>query len=177
MPDPDSGDLLLVAARDDAAFRRILGRWRYPVYALFERTREPSAAIEAAVDVFVQLYQTAPSYGPEIAFNEWLFTIAWRRIKDEPAATPPTIPAQRIAESAAARTALLRAAAASLPPAERAAFLLTRMAGLPLGTAAAAIGIPEDDLRPVLVRALEALRLRLQPLLALPGTLPRPGGS
>ncbi|MEO6323187.1 MAG: RNA polymerase sigma factor, partial [Thermoanaerobaculia bacterium] len=62
MSDPDSGDLLLVAAGDSAAFDRLIARWRRPVYALFERTREPSAALEAAKQVFLRLSETARSY-------------------------------------------------------------------------------------------------------------------
>ena len=46
---PDPGDLLLVATGDDGALRRLLSRWRQPVYAAFERLREPSAAAELRV--------------------------------------------------------------------------------------------------------------------------------
>lgn len=165
--EPDSGDFLLVAAGDDAALRRLLARWRQPVYALFERLREPSAAAEATLVTFERLVRSAGRFNPGASFPAHLWGLA-ARVAQEPPATPPVeIPPARLAESAAARTALQRSAIASLAPAERAAFLLTRVARLPLATAAAALGISESDLRRRLVRALESLRASLRPLLDL----------
>src|SRR5664279_1446247 len=59
---PDSGDLLLVAAGDSAALTRLLTRWGQSVYAFFERTREPSAATEAALATFERLVTSSPRY-------------------------------------------------------------------------------------------------------------------
>ena len=78
------------------------------------------------------------------------------------------IPAAKLAESAAARTALVRSAIAALPPSERAAFLLTRVARLSATAAADALGVQENDVRRRLVRALEALRTSLVPILGNP---------
>lgn len=176
MADPDSGDLLLVAAQDTAAFQRLLSRWKRPVYSVFERTMDPSAATEAAVDVFVTLYQTAGDYGPETAFRVWLFAIVSKRLNEDAEQPVVSIPAQKLTESRAAKTALLRSAVAALPAVDRAAFLLTRIARLPLPAAAQAIGISEPEIRKRLVKAIEFLKVPLDPLLdktpAAPPTAP-----
>jgi RNA polymerase sigma factor (sigma-70 family) len=164
---PDSGDLLLVATGDDAALKRLLARWRQPVYAVFERLREPSAAAEATLQTFERLVRTAGRYDPGTPFAAHLWGHAARVAQEQPRSEPAVISAARLTESSAARTALQRSAIAALPPAERSAFLLTRVARLPLPTAASALGISEVELRRRLVRALEALRTSLKPLLDL----------
>lgn len=167
-PSPDSGDLLLVAAGDDAAVQRLLDRWRQPVYALFERSREPSAAADAAAEVFTALFRSAGKYDHDLPFPSHLYGLAARVIQKAPASAPITIAQQRLQDSAAARTALLRASVSALPPVERAAFLLTRVARLPLPTTASALGMSEGDLKKTIVRALESLRTPLKPLLDMP---------
>jgi DNA-directed RNA polymerase specialized sigma24 family protein len=176
-PAPDSGDLLLVAAGDDAALRRLLSRWRQPVYALFERLREPSAAAEAALQTFERLVRSAARFDPGTSFPATLWGHVADVVEDQPPVVPAVIAPARLAESAAARTALLRTAIAALPPVERAAFLLARVARLPLPTTAAALGIGESELRRRLVHALETLRESLRPLLDMgaPGEEPAEG--
>lgn len=165
MRDPDSGDLLLVAAGDEAAFYRLLSRWRGTVFALFERTREPSAATEAAIGIFLELRSSAPHYGPETPFPVWLGGLVARAFADDPPAPPLTVPAARLAESPSARTALVRSAAAALPAAERAAFLLTRVAKLSIADAAKACGTSDAEVKKRIVRAMESLRRTLAPIL------------
>jgi len=165
---PDSGDLLLVAAGDSAALTRLVTRWSQPVYAFFERTREPSAATEATLATFERLVARSPHYAPEVPFPSFLWGIAAKIAQDEKTGDVLEIPAPKLAESAAARTALVRSAIAALPPAERAAFLLTRVARLPAAAAAEALGVAETDVRRRLVRALESLRTSLVPLLESP---------
>lgn len=162
---PDSGDLLLVATGDDGALKRLLARWKQPVYAAFERLREPSAAAEAALETFERLVRGAGKFDPGQSFPAILWGHAARVAQAQPQARPVFVSPARLAESAAARTALQRSAIASLPAGDRAAFFLVRIARLPVPTAAAALGISEDDLRRRLVRALEHLRVVLQPLL------------
>lgn len=164
-PAPDTGDLLLVAAGDDAALRRILSRWSQPVYAVFERLREPSAAAEATLKTFERLVRSAPRFDPGASFPATLWGHAARVAQDQPAADPVLVSAAHLAESSAARTAVQRSAISALPPGERAAFLLARIARLPLATAADALGVGEPEVRRRLVRALEALRSSLHPLL------------
>ena len=164
-PVPDSGDLLLVAAGDGAALRRLLDRWRQPVYAAFERMAEPSLAAESTVRAFERVVRAAGRFEPGRSFPAYLWGHVARVAQGLPATAPVAVPAVRLQESAAARTALQRSAIAALPPGERAAFLLTRVARLPIATAAEALGVPEADLRRRLVRALESLRVSLRPLL------------
>lgn len=171
-PAPDSGDLLLVAAGDDAALTRLVARWRQPVYALFERTREPSAAAEATVLTFERLVLTAPRYAPESPFPAFLWSLAAKVLQDSKPGQILEIPAPKLAESASARTALVRSAIAALPGGERSAFLLTRVARLSVADAAEALGVPETEVRRRLVRALESLRVFLRPLLELSASWP-----
>ena len=174
---PDSGDLLLVAAGDSAALTRLVTRWSQSVYTFFERTREPSAATEATLATFERLVASAPRYAPDVPFPSFLWRIAVKIVQDEKTGDVLEIAAPKLAESAAARTALLRSAIAALPPAERAAFLLTRVARLPATAAAEAMGVPETEVRRRLVRALESLRTSLVPLLEGPAAPPSDGAA
>lgn len=177
---PDSGDLLLVAAGDNAALTRLVTRWSQPVYAFFERTREPSAAAEAALATFARLVTASPRYAPELPFPSFLWGIAAKFVQEERAGDVLEIRAPKLAESAAARTALVRSAIAALPPTERAALLLTRVARLQVAQAADALGISVAEARRRLVRALEHLRATLAPLLesaASPAPFVAPGTS
>ncbi len=164
---PDSGDLLLVAAGDEPALRRLLGRWTPPVYAVFERLKEPSAAADATIRTFERLVRSAGKYDPATPFEVVLWGHVARVASDAPAQAPVSVSPARLSESAAARTAFQRSAVAGLPPAERVAFLLTRVARLALPAAAAAQGVSEVEARRRLVRALETLRGTLRPLLDL----------
>ncbi|MGE5346567.1 MAG: sigma factor-like helix-turn-helix DNA-binding protein [Acidithiobacillales bacterium] len=180
-PGADAGDLLLVAAGDAAATARLLKRWRSPVYDVFEKSREPAEALEAAAAVFERLLASASKYEPATPFEERLWTLVAREADRAPRAEVPTIPPSRLRESAAARAALLRGAVGALPPGERSAFLLTRVARLSLPLAAAATGASEADLRRRLVRAFTALSESLAPLIAPrapePEAAPDPGGA
>lgn len=160
-----------MAAGDSAALTRLVARWSQPVYAFFERTRDPSAATEATLATFERLVAGSPRYAPEVPFTSFLWGIAVKIVLDGKNGDVLEIPAQKLAESAAARTALLRSAIAALPPAERAAFLLTRVARLPVAAAAEALGVQETDVRRRLVRALDSLRTSLVPLLENPAGL------
>jgi len=165
VPAPDVGDLLLVAAGDPAAEKRLLDRWRRPVYTVLERMLDSTPAADAAAAVFEALFRSAPRFDPNASFAVRLWGLVAREAARPPAAGVPTIPAARLRESPAARSALLRAAVAALPPGERAAFLLTRVARQPLPLVADALGTSEGDLRRRLARAFERLTLLLQPLL------------
>jgi RNA polymerase sigma-70 factor, ECF subfamily len=177
MREPDSGDLLLVGAGDDAAFDRLLSRWKKPVYQFFERTREPSAATELTAELFFQLHSTAGKYDPAISYPVWHWRLAARIEGDQEAEAMPPIPAARLADSASARTAFTRAALMALPPAERNALLLTRQARLPLASAARALEVSEVELRRQLVRAMEQLTLRLAPIFELPAAVAGPASK
>jgi RNA polymerase sigma factor (sigma-70 family) len=175
-PAPDSGDLLLVAAGDDAALTRLVARWRQPVYALFERTREPSAAAEATVLTFERLVLTAPRYAPESPFPAFLWSLVAKVVQDAKPGKVLEIPAPKLAESVSARTALVRSAIAALPAGERSSFLLTRVARLSVAAAAEALGVSETEVRRRLVHALENLRVFLLPLLEASGSPPALAG-
>ena len=160
--------MLLVAAGDGAALSRLVARWTPAVFAFFERTREPSLAAEAALETFERLVAESPRYPPNLPFSAFLWGIAARVLQEAGPGEVLGIARPRLAESAAARTALVRSAIAALPAGERSAFLLVRIARLPVATAAAALGTSVPDVRRRLVRALELLRLSLAPLLEGP---------
>lgn len=163
---PDSGDLLLVAAGDAAATQRLLKRWRAPVYDVFEKSREPAAAVEAAAAVFEGLLRSATKYDPATPFEEHLWSFVAREVERDPRRAVPSIPPARLKESAAARAALVRGAVGALPPGDRSAFLLIRVARLSVPLSAKASGTSEIELRRRLVRALTALSETLTPLFA-----------
>lgn len=176
MSDSDSGDLLLVAAGDAVAFGRLLDRWRRPVYAFFERTREPSAAVDAAADVFGRLFDEAADYSPTVPVPHFVYRLAVKRLEKDAAAEIPHIPAQRLSESRAAQTALIRAGAASLPAFERTVFLLSRVAQLPNVQIAVILGHDEADVRRGYASATETLVKALAPMLPRkPQANPDPG--
>ena len=164
---PDSGDLLLVATGDDAALKRLLARWKQPVYAAFERLRDPSGAAEAALQTFERLVRSAPRFDLADSFPSVLWGHAARVAQDLAPARPLPVSPSRLAESASARTALLRSALAALPAGERSAFFLARVARLSVPTVAEALAVSEDEVRRRLVKALGHLRESLAPLLAL----------
>lgn len=175
-PAPDTGDLLLVAAGDDAAVQRILERWRQPLYSLFERMQDPSAAVDSAAEVLAEVLRNAGKFDPDVPFPVWIWGIAARHVQRNAPSPLVVISPQRLRESAGARTALLRYSVAALPGTERAAFLLTRVARLPMPSAARAMGLSETDLRRRLVRAMQTLMASLWPLLETPedATAPAP---
>ena len=146
----------------------MLAAWRRPVYAVFERTREPSAAAEAAAWVFSEIARARTVNAADPTLPEHVYRQVWLRMKDEPAAAGrPSVPAHRLAESVGARTALIRGAVARLPPAERALFLFTRIGGLAVTDAARVVGVSEIEARRLLVKALDNLRGTLGRLLEL----------
>ena len=164
-----------MAAGDSAALPRLVARWSQPVYAFFERTREPSSATEAALETFERLVASSSRYAPGVPFPSFLWGIAVKVAQEEKTGGILEIPGSKLLESAAARTALVRSAIAALPPAERAAFLLTRVVRLPTSVAAAALSASEQEVRRRLVRALEHLRTSLLPLLESPAALASSG--
>lgn len=176
MSDSDSGDLLLVAAGDAVAFGRLLDRWRRPVYAFFERTREPSAAVDAASDVFGRMFDEAADYSPTVPVPHFVYRLAVKRLEKDAAAEIAHIPAQRLSESRAAQTALIRSGAASLPPFERSVFLLSRVSQLPNAQIAVILGHDEADVRRGYANATDALVKALAPMLPRkPQATPDPG--
>jgi hypothetical protein len=157
----DSEDLLLAAAGDEAALRRLLSTWRQIVYATFERTREPSAAVEAAAGVFAELVRTAGAQSGGTPFGDRLWHAVWRTLSHEPPAERVAISTRHLADSVGARTAAMRGAVASLPPAERALFLFTRIGGLSVADAARVMGVSAEEGRSLLVAAFEGIRVSL----------------
>jgi DNA-directed RNA polymerase specialized sigma24 family protein len=171
MRDADSGDLLLAAAGDVEPVNRIVGRWKKAIYSLFERFLEPSAAAEATVEVFHRLYRSAARFDPATPFPVWIYGFAAKTIQEQASVPAPSMPVQRLKESAAARVAYLRSAVRALPGKERAAFLLTRIARLPIQQTAAATGTSDDETRRLLVKAFENLANGLGPVLEAPDVL------
>jgi len=153
---------------DEEELRTVLAAWRRPVYAVFERTREPSAAVEAAAGVFAELARARAANPDDPVLPERVYRMVWQRMKDEPAAAAgPSVPARRLADSVGARTALLRGSVARLAPQERALFLFTRIGGLAVADAARVVGVSESEARRLLVHALDALRAAFGSLLDL----------
>jgi DNA-directed RNA polymerase specialized sigma24 family protein len=161
--DPDSGDILLVAAGDVAALGRIAARWKDLIYSIFERTRDVASAAEATADVFDALRGSASHYQPGMRADAFLHRVLAERILRDAPATAEAISLATLAASGQARSAFVRSAVAALPSQERAAFLLTRVASIPFEAAAEALRIPAPEVQRLVVRSLSLLRAAIEP--------------
>lgn len=66
----------LASGQHHAAFEAVLPRYRDRVYRLaFSILRNPSAAEDAAQDVFVRLWRALPSYNGSAALSTWIYAI------------------------------------------------------------------------------------------------------
>ncbi len=168
MNDADSGDLLLIAAGDIEPMSRLIDRWKRVVYTVFEKCMDSASATEAVTEVFFRLYRTAAKYEPGTPFPIWLHSIAAKLIQERSPVVFTPIPPARLRESASARKATLRSAVLALPGRERAAFLLTRAARLSVADTARVLGTGDDEVKRLLVRAMEMLSVNLADLAAEP---------
>jgi RNA polymerase sigma-70 factor, ECF subfamily len=67
---------LLQTGRHRAAFEAVLPRYRERVFRLaISILREPSAAEDAAQDVFVRLWRALPGYNGNAALSTWIYAI------------------------------------------------------------------------------------------------------
>jgi len=174
--------MLAYAGGDAAAFERLYGRHKGPLYRYVLRSvKGASEAEELFQDIWMRVIEARARYAPAAKFTTWLYTIAHNRLVDhwrsrgltvvsldedggdedgpripEPSAGPTSDPA-RIAEGRE-QLARLAAAIAALPLAQREAFLLHHEGGLSVADIAAATGSNEEAAKSRLRYAMGKLK-------------------
>jgi RNA polymerase sigma-70 factor (ECF subfamily) len=177
MPGEDEQLMLAYAAGDAAAFERIYGRHKGPVYRYILRSvKGAGEAEELFQDVWMRVIEARARYAPHAKFTTWLYTIAHNRLVDhwrargltlvslddeeggvaEPSAGDAAEPGRIVAGRAA--LARLAAAIEALPLAQREAFLLHHESGLSIADIAAATGSNEEAAKSRLRYAMNKLR-------------------
>ncbi len=76
---PDAETLRQCLAGDETAYRRLIERYRRPVYSLALRMlRQSEDAEDLTQETFVRMFRALDRYDPARPFSSWLFTIASR---------------------------------------------------------------------------------------------------
>lgn len=189
-PEPDDVTLLLaVAQRDEAAFGALYDRMARPIFSLVLRiVRVRTEAEEVLQEAFWQIWESAPSYQPELGTPFcWIVTVARRKAIDRLRSNMRHL--QRIEEAQGLRTeddfvapiglelmasdersATVREALARLGPDERKAIVLAFFDGLTHEEIATALRAPVGTVKARIRRGM----LKLKPTLAW---LCQPGGN
>ena len=82
--DKDAVEMQAVARGNEAAFARIIDRWKRPLINFFYRnTHNVGDSEDLAQMVFIRLYRAAPRYQPTAKFSTYLFQIARRLLLNQ----------------------------------------------------------------------------------------------
>jgi RNA polymerase sigma-70 factor (ECF subfamily) len=181
---PTSDDvtlLLAVAQRDEVAFAALYDRMARPIFSMVVRiVRGRAEAEEVLQEAFWQIWESAPSFNPELGSPFcWIVTIARRKAIDRLRANSRHL--RRITEAQALRaegefagpaafegladgerSATVKAALARLGPDERRAIVLAFFDGLTHEEIAKALRAPVGTVKARIRRGL----LKLKPALA-----------
>ena len=177
-PTPDDVTLLLaVARRDEAAFAELYARMSRPIFSMVVRiVRGRAEAEEVLQEAFWQIWESAPSFQPELGSPFcWIVTIARRKAIDRLRANSRHI--QRITAAHALRagdefalpvafdalavgerSATVRAALARLGPDEGRAIVLAFFDGLTHEEIAKALGARVGTVKARIRRGLLKLK-------------------
>lgn len=179
----EESELLLIRAiadRDEKAFETLIGRYQNPVISfLFRYVGDFHLAQDLAQEVFLRVFQAAPTFRPRARVSSWIFKIAYNLAANElkrrkrmdglnarmsaegrhlPASSPPR-------DAAAENRELeeqLMAAVSRLPENQRAALLLKINEGLSYLEISTVLGVSVASVESLLFRA----RSRLKQLMA-----------
>ncbi|MEA2141461.1 MAG: hypothetical protein QOC91_1560 [Solirubrobacteraceae bacterium] len=174
--------LALVRRGDDAAFERIVERYRSPLLRHCKRVAGDSCAQDALQQTFFSAWRALRSDCVVHDLRPWLFTIAHRsalqasrecdgRLDRLPATlSTERSCAQDVEQNARAREAL--AAVAALPALERDALVWTAIHGRSGRLTARSLGVTEQALRQLVFRARRRARAAVNVFLP-PALLPR----
>lgn len=173
----DEGAALIARYRegDEAAFDRLMRRYRAPIYGFFRRSgAPPEVADDLFQETFLRVHAHAHRYTPGRPFKVWLFTIAqnllrshWRKKAvrrflvgwwaGEPAEVPDdaTPPDEQVAAQASLRW--LEGALRELPERHRQALVLTQIEGLSMEEAAEVLAVPVPTVKTWVFRGRQLL--------------------
>ncbi|MFO0748523.1 MAG: RNA polymerase sigma factor [Myxococcota bacterium] len=174
------------AAGDDRPLGPLFRALAPRVLAFFRKTTDPALAEDLLQMTFMRLHAARHTYRPGARVRPWLFTIAARVRVDElrrrhllprpatdeemdrlVAALGAPVPGE--ASEPSGRDRRVREAVDGLPASQRVVIQLHRFEGLSFGEIAQALGVSEGAARVRACRAYEALRQRLQPVIAEEG--------
>ncbi len=174
--DEDERSMAAVAAGDGDALREIFDRWKLPMLNyLYRSLGNFSDAEDLALEVFTEVWRSAPRYRSEGTFSAWLFTIArgkvlheWRRRRRKPVVTAPAglldVPApdgEGSLEQRESEEVLLRGLN-TLPEAQRSALILSAQSPLSADEVAATLGVKSSHLYVLIHRGRQRLKQYLK---------------
>jgi RNA polymerase sigma factor (sigma-70 family) len=176
-PDPanDRADFHRLQQGDEAALNRLMGRWEQRLFAFAWRyLRNATDAREAAIEIFVRLYQQRARLRPDTNLSAWLFTTLtnhchnqhrWRRrhpvVEFDEAMPAEVAPAPGVELERDEALAALGAAIERLPAELKTAVLLHHYEGWSYREIAALAHCSERGVETRLYRARQCLREEL----------------
>ena len=168
-PDGDGALMVLVAAGDAIAFRKLVDRHAAMVHALAWRMLGPADAEDVVQECFTRLWVHAKGWAPAGGgLGGWLRRVATNLCLDrlrKPQMVSDDAVADRRDEAppadawldAVRRESAVADAVRALPDRQRAAIVLTYYEGVPNAEAAAILGLGVKAVESLLVRARQAL--------------------
>ncbi len=183
-PPPDDSTLLLAAAQRDAeAFGELYDRLSRPIFSLVVRiVRSRAEAEEVLQEAFWQIWESAPTYRPELGTPFcWMVTLARRKAIDRLRANSRHLQRIDLAQGlltedefalplavellcSGERSETVRGALAKLGPAERRAITLAFFDGLTHEEISTAIDVPVGTIKARIRRGLLKLKPALEKL-------------
>ncbi len=170
--DADDRSMASVAAGDGDALREIFDRWRLPMLNFLYRSLGNFAdAEDLTLEVFTEVWRSAPRYRCEGTFSAWLFAIArgklaheWRRRRRKPVSAAP-VELMDVADQGAEDRAMERESEElvlqglrTLPEIQRSALLLSVQSPLNSEEIAEALGVRPSNLYVLIHRARGRLK-------------------
>jgi len=84
MEDPEFDLIRAIAGRDEAAFEQLVKRYQAPVITfIFRYVGDLYSAQDLAQEVFLRIFQAAPSFKPKAKVSTWVFRIAYNLSANE----------------------------------------------------------------------------------------------
>lgn len=165
-----------VATGDETALQHLFERWKRPLLSFFYRSLGSHAdAEDLTLEVFVRLHRAAADYQPTAKFSTYLFQIAQnllrnhlRHLRRKPAESVPPELFDELPQKGPDNGALaeleevLQQALTRLPEKQRTALLLIHQQNLDYPTAAAALNMTENNLRVLVHRARQRLKIEME---------------
>ncbi len=175
VPGPDDRAMEAVADGDGDAFHDLFDRWKLPVMNFLYRSLGNFAdAEDVTLEVFTEVWRSAPRYRSEGTFPAWLFAIArgklrheWRRRRRKPLVAAPVDSMEfpdtgndSTVENREREEQLLKGLQL-LPEMQRSALLLSVNSPLSSDEIARSLGVSRSHLYVIIHRA----RTRLQEII------------